>query len=190
MATNAQARLTAHDYLIMTPPDDFFHELIGGILYKNPSRTPEHQLVLQSIAHDLYDFVKVNGLGKVIISPMDVFLSDEDVLKPDLLFISKERKSIIGNWVYAAPDLVIEVLERVYPETAERDRGVKLERYAQFGVRECWMVDLFSSKIEVLGACDDDFAVLGVYGEGEVLESPLLAGLQVDISGVFESAKI
>lgn len=190
MATNTQARLTAHDYMIMTPPDDFFHELIGGVLYRNPSRTPEHQLILGSLLFELGDFVHGNGLGRVIVSPMDVFLSDEDVLKPDILYISRERRGIIGNWVYAAPDLVVEVVEIVYPETAKRDRGAKRERYERFGVRECWMVELSNRTVEVLAASDDGFVTAGVYGEGNEIESPLLSGLKIDISGVFESAVI
>ena len=36
----------------------------------------------------------------------------------------------------------------------------------------------------------DKFEVVGVYGEGDTFESPLLTGLEVDISGVFESARI
>ena len=190
MATNTQARLTTHDYMIMTPPDDFFHELIGGVLYQNPSRTPEHHFALGNIVFELGGFVDANRLGRVIFSPMDVFLSDEDVLKPDLLFISKERLGIIGNWIYAAPDLVVEVVEIVYPETAKRDRGAKRERYERFGVRECWMVELSNRTVEVLAASDDGFVTAGVYGEGDEIESPLLIGLRMNVSGVFESAMI
>ena len=190
MATNAQSRLSAHDYMMMTAPDDFFHELIGGVLYKNPSRTPKHQLVLGNIVLELGDFVVSNKLGRIIFSPMDVFLSDEDVLKPDLLFISEERRGIIGNWVYAAPDLVVEIVEMVYPETAERDRRAKRERYERFGVREFWMVELSHRTVEVLVASDGDFVTAGVYGEGDVLMSSLFPGFSMDMNGVFESAKI
>ena len=190
MATNVQSRLSAHDYMMMTPPDDFFHELIGGVLYKNPSRTQKHQLVLGNIVLELGDFVVSNKLGRIIFSPMDVFLSDEDVLKPDLLFISEERSGIIGNWVYAAPDLVVEIVETVYPETAERDRGAKRERYERFGVRECWMVELSHHTVEVLVASDGGFVTAGVYGEGDVLMSSLFPGFSMDMNGVFESAKI
>ena len=147
-------------------------------------------MVLGNIAFELGGFVDANRLGRIIISPMDVFFSDEDVLKPDLLFISKEGLDIIGNWVYAAPDLVVEVVEIVYPETAKRDRGAKHERYERFGVRECWMVELSNRTVEVLAASDDGFVTAGVYGEGDEIESPLLTGLRMNVSGVFESAMI
>jgi Uma2 family endonuclease len=52
-----------------------------------------------------------------------------------------ERRGIEG-----APDLVVEVLSR---STAARDRGIKRERYALFGVTEYWVVDSTRKQIEV-----------------------------------------
>lgn len=46
----------------------------------------------------------------------------------------------------AAPDLVVEILS---PATALRDRGIKRERYALFGVPEYWLVDPSARRIEV-----------------------------------------
>ena len=105
------------------------------------------------------------------------------------MFVSNERIHIInwGHYVQGAPDLVAEVLS---PSTERFDRTVKRERYAKFGVREYWIADIIARTIEVNVSDGDEFAMAGVYGEGEAFEYPLLPGLTVDISGVFESAMI
>ena len=84
-----------------------------------------------------------------MIAPLDVVLSDDDVvLQPDIVFVSNERRSIIrkGLNVQGAPDLVVEVLS---PSTAQRDRTIKRERYARFGVREYWIADIVGGTVEV-----------------------------------------
>jgi len=44
------------------------------------------------------------------------------------------------------PALVVEILS---PSTAHRDRGIKLERYRHFGVREYWIVDIDARAVDV-----------------------------------------
>ena len=70
-----------------------------------------------------------------------------DRVQPDILFISKERRRIVGEeQVTGAPDLVAEILS---PSTARRDRGVKLDLYARRGVREYWIVDPVEDVVDV-----------------------------------------
>ena len=90
-----------------------------------------------------------------------------------------------GDNIHGAPDLVVEVLS---PSTERFDRTVKRERYAKFGVREYWIADIVRKTIEVNVSDGERFAVAGVYGEGNELESPLLPELRIDVSSVFESA--
>ncbi len=55
----------------------------------------------------LEKFVTENNLGEVFYAPYDVYLDEENVVQPDILFISKERLHIIGEKnVQGAPDLV------------------------------------------------------------------------------------
>lgn len=67
---------------------------------------------------------------------------------------------------------------------------MKRGRYAKFGVREYWIADITDRTIEVNVSEGETFSVAGMYGEGDTFESTLLAGIEVDISGVFESAMI
>ena len=187
MATNTQARLTYRDYLDLSESDDRF-ELIDGELFMVPAPVPEHQEFLGELYVVIRAFVRENRLGRVFFAPLDVVFSEDNVFQPDLIFVSKERLNIItGQNVRGAPDLVVEVLS---PSTADRDRTLKRERYAKFGVREYWIVDIVGRTIEVHVLDGDKFAVAGVYGEGDIFESPLLPGLKINISDVFESARI
>ena len=187
MATNPQVRLTYQDYLDLPESDDRY-ELIDGELRMVPAPVPDHQDFLGELYVIVRTFVGENSLGRVFFAPLDVVLSEDDVFQPDLIFVSNERLNIITRQnVVGAPDLVVEVLS---PSTERIDRTVKRERYARFGVREYWIADIVHRTIEVGVSDGERFAVAGVYGEGKILESPLLPGLKVDISGVFESVTI
>ena len=188
MATEQQVRLTYQDYLDMPESDDRY-ELIDGELYMAPTPIPEHQIFLFYLAKVVEEFVTRNRLGRIIISPQDVIIHEDIVVQPDMMFVSNERMHIIkwGHYVQGTPDLVVEVLS---PSTARYDRTLKRERYAQFGVREYWIVDIVARTIEVNVSDGSKFTVDGVYGEGETVKSPLLSGLEFDIYEVFESANL
>ncbi len=97
----------------------------------------------------LCNHVEQRRLGRVVVSPMDVVLDEPAalVIQPDVLFVANERLDIIRERVWGPPDLVVEVLS---PRTARRDRTTKLGWYRQYGVRECWLVDVTQRAIEVI----------------------------------------
>ena len=109
-------------------------------------------------------------------------LSDTDVVQPDLLFVSHDRIGIVTpDNVQGAPDLVVEILS---PATAERDRTIKLDLYAQHGVKEYWIVDPDAKTITVLLRGESRFEVDGIYGEGQSLRSPTLAAFSVALEDI------
>jgi Uma2 family endonuclease len=124
-------------------------ELVYGRLREPPSPFFSHQELVLRVARLLQDHVDELELGTVAISPLDVILDADRalVLQPDVLFVSAERRSIIRNQVWGAPDLVAEVFSegsRTY------DRGDKLAWYRQYGVREYWLVDLYTESVAVI----------------------------------------
>ena len=128
-------------------------------------------------------FVRPRRLGEVLAAPLDVVLSEHDVLQPDLIFISTGRSSIATEAnIQGAPDLVMEILS---PSTAGRDRILKRARYARYGVREYWIVDPESRTDEVLKAGESGLETVRVYPEGTVATSPILEGLRIEVSGMF-----
>ncbi len=160
------------------------YEVINGRLYMVPAPTPFHQAVAFRLARALDEFVAKRQLGYVLTAPCDVVLSQTDVLQPDVFFVSRERRFVIGEQnIWGAPDLVIEVLS---PATQERDRIAKLAVYARYGVREYWLVDPADRTVAVLHWTASGYETAGVYDESAVLESPLLTDLRLPLAGVFE----
>ena len=184
MVTNPRVRLTVRDYLDIPEEDENRYELINGELYMAPAPSWEHQESIGNLYSILRAFARANGLGRVVASPLDVFLSDEDVFQPDIIFVSIERLNIVrSNGVHGAPDLVIEMLS---PGTERIDRTLKSERYEMFDVREYWQANPIAKTILVLRARDGAFERVGLFTEGMTLETPLLPGLRVDVSAVFD----
>lgn len=180
---NPNIKFTVRDYMNLPESEEKRYELIAGELYMVPSPNPFHQKITGNLFRILSDFVEEHDLGLVFIAPLDVVLSDEDVLQPDVIFISKEREGIIGEQnIQGAPDLVIEVLS---PSTAGRDRTIKRARYLRYGVREYWIVDPQTRSIEVMKAGQTEFETQRVYPEGTAATSPLLADLRMDVIRIF-----
>ena len=184
MVTNPDVRLTVQDYLNIPEEDENRYELINGELYMAPAPSWEHQKSTIKLSTLLDNFVSDAGLGEVVASPIDVYLSDGDVFQPDIVFISNERLGIIhSDGIHGAPDLVIEVLS---PGTERIDRTLKSERYEMFDVSEYWQANPIAKTILVLRARDGAFERVGLFTEGMTLETPLLPGLRVDVSEVFD----
>ena len=184
MVIETRTRLTVQDYLAIPEDDENRYELIDGELYMAPAPSWRHQRNKGKLYSALERFVYANGLGEVVDAPLDVYLSDEDVFQPDVVFISNKRIDIIRpDGVHGAPDLVIEVLS---PGTARHDLIIKRERYEEFEVREYWLANPIAKTITVLRARNGVFELIGVFGEGETVETPLLSGLVVDVSAVFD----
>ena len=120
-----------------------------------------------------YSRLRKYGLGVVVWAPMDVVLSELNVVQPDILFISNERREIITeNNISGAPDLVVEILS---PITAERDRQLELGLYARFGVREYWIVDPDENSVRVIEPGGQGHNTISTYTSG-VISSPLMRG--------------
>ena len=178
---NVKTRLTYADYLKTS--DDERYELLNGELVMSPSPKEIHQYILGNLYLKLGASVRERSLGKVYFSPFDVVLSDTNVVQPDLLFVSNARAAIItADNVQGAPDLVVEVLS---PATAERDGTLKLDLYAQYGVKEYWIVDPDAGTMTVLLRGESGFDVSGVYGKGQTMRSPMLEGFSVALEEVF-----
>lgn len=181
MRTKPKIKFTYQDYLQL--PEDKRYELIEGELYMVPSPGTYHQHISRNLGFILWPFIRERDLGVLFNAPLDVVLSEENVVQPDLLFVAKGRLSIITEQnVRGAPDLVIEVLS---PATAERDLGIKTKLYAKYGVEEYWIVDPQKRTVEVLALGEEGYNSIGVYDEHSPLKSPLLEGLLVNLKEVF-----
>ena len=180
MATKAEIKFTYEDYAHMS--EDKRCELIEGEFFMTPSPITIHQRISKRIELALCKFVEGNNLGEIFHALFDIVLSDENVVQPDILFISKERSQIITEKnVQGSPDLVVEIIS---PATEHRDRVTKRKLYAKYDVREFWLVDPQSKTIEVMPAGKAGFKTVHIYQRDEVLKSPLLEGIEIPLSEV------
>jgi len=140
--------------VLRMPDDGNRYEFIGGRLYMTPAPVVRHQRVSKRLEMALTRILEHSGHGEVFRAPLLVeFPGTGDRVQPDILFVSKERRAIIGEKaVLGAPDLVVEILS---PSTAHRDRGIKLDLYARRGVREYWIVDPEEDVVDVWRFADD-----------------------------------
>ena len=181
MANINTAILTYEDYL--NAPDDERYELLDGELVMTAAPNLAHQKVLFRVARLVEDFVLERGLGEVFIAPTDVVLSDTNVVQPDVIFVSKDRKSILGvDNIRGAPDLVVEVIS---PTNPERDLVRKREIYARHGVGEYWIADPDARSMRVMVMEGESYRVAGEYGIGDTLTSSTLRGLDLVVGDVF-----
>ena len=140
---------TWDDY--QTWPDDERWEIIDGeAVMMSPSPAYRHQRVLAQLVRRLGDFFDGRPC-EVLPAPMDVKLSDTDVVEPDILVVC-DPGIIEPTHIAGPPTLVVEVLS---PSSAVHDRLRKLHLYARFGVPEYWIVTPFPSLVEVLVLRDE-----------------------------------
>ena len=184
VATHPLQRLvfTYEDYAEL-PDDGRRYEIIDGELLMSPAPTPNHQMIIGNLFAVVFNYLRAQPIGKVILAPVEVYFSETNILQPDIVFISAERSGIIESaQIRGVPDLVVEVLS---PGTEKRDRTVKLKTYAKFGVREYWMVKEETGVIEVLRLQEGRLEPAGSYDKSQKLTSPLFPGLEILVEEVF-----
>ena len=183
-----QRPLTADD-LKALPDDDNRYEIIGGELYASPSPTLWHQVLSTELSFALKRFLMEHNTGRILAAPMDVYLSQHDVVEPDLLIVLNDNLDVIkrGPWIEGAPDLIVEILS---PSSIRNDWVRKSALYAMVGVKEYWIVDPSNRSIVVQSLTNGQFVQSGVYTQDTVLRSPLLEGLELDLQPVFAELDI
>ena len=148
MSTMQTQTPTTWEDVLRMPDDGNRYEFVGGRLYMTPAPVTRHQRISKRMWAALVRVLENPGRGEVFHAPYLVeFPGTGDRVQPDLLFVSDERREIIGEkQVTGAPDLVVEILS---PSTAHRDRGIKLDLYARRGVRQYWIVDPVEDAVDV-----------------------------------------
>lgn len=181
MEVSTKARYTYQDYLKLE--DDRRYEIIEGELVMVPAPGTEHQREARKISFKLDVFVNEKGLGEVFFAPTDVILSEECVVQPDILFISKERLNIIEKQgIFGLPDLVVEIIS---PSRALFDATIKRDIYERFGVKEYWLVSPEEKIIEIFTLEEGRYKIFSQARQAGKVRSELLAGFELDLKDIF-----
>ncbi len=177
-------KLTYEDYVLF-PDDGRRHEVIEGDHTMTPAPKTTHQRISFNLALAIGSFVKQRNLGLVLAAPCDVILSDENVVQPDLLYVTKERSEIVTeDNIRGAPDLIVEIISET---TRKRDELTKRKLYERYGVREYWIVDPELETVRIFKRSDSGYAapVEFTREKSDTLVTDLLPGFQLSVSELF-----
>ncbi len=181
-ANLAAEMLTVEDY--RATPEGTRYQLVAGDLIMAPAPNLYHQDIAGRFYNLVSNFLSRKPVGRVFTAPCDVYLSEHDVVQPDVLFVATANFGILAeDGVHGAPDLVIEVLS---PATALLDKKSKRRIYARAGVKELWLVDPLLLQIQRYDFARDPAKPVQLIEENETLATPLLPGLTVVAADVFK----
>ena len=140
--------LTIDEYF-RTPETMLPQELVYGYVREAAAPTPGHQTALVRFLVELLEHVEPNGLGRVFPAPIDVVLDRERhlVVQPDLIVLAPRRVHLVTDRVWGPPDLVVEILS---PRPRIGALEERLDWFARYGVRECWLYRQPERELEVI----------------------------------------
>jgi Uma2 family endonuclease len=182
--TSVISKLTYDEFQTLPRDGRKLIELIEGEVFMTPSPNTKHQMAAGNLHFALRKFSDEHGLGRVFFAPYDVVFSKWTALEPDLIFIRKERLSIITDAnVAGPPDLVIEILS---PSNRAYDRKKKFRVYEEGGVSEVWYVDPEKRSVEILNIGPDRrYEVTAELSGDAAIVSRALPGLALTLDQVF-----
>ncbi len=154
----------------------------------SPSPSAQHQRVLRRLAWAIQQHLDTQDQsvsGELFFASLDVFLTDDTIVQPDLIYIASTRDDIISDQhVAGAPDLVVEIFS---PSTAHRDVGVKKRLYEQHGVREYWTLDPSTQSVEVHANTESGFVQQARVVETGMVSSTVVPEFELEVGPLFSS---
>ncbi|HEB77451.1 MAG TPA: Uma2 family endonuclease [Methylothermaceae bacterium] len=180
---HAQARRwTYRDYL--TLDDGKRYEILEGELRDmTPAPSVPHQSCSRNLEFLFLEYVRLHNWGFVYDAPIDVILSEENVLQPDIVLIADERRDIIRDrGIFGAPDVVVEI---VSPSSVRYDYVTKQAIYQRFGIAEYWLVDPANRSVTVLGLEEGQYQPIAFASGSGTVQSRRLPQFTVELGAIF-----
>ena len=173
-----------YEDLLHTPDDGKRYEVLEGDLIVSPSAKVKHQEIVLRLTR-LLDQADRAARGRLLMAPVDVVLSDRDVVQPDLLFIAADRLEIVAeDNVKGVPDLVVEVISE---GSRHRDVITKRHIYERHGVRFYWIVDPEEETVRVFELQEGTYGDCRVLRAGQELGCALFRGVTQDVGQLFSA---
>ena len=181
IAATTEKIYTYEDYRKL--PEGAPYQLIGGMLIMTPAPSTYHQIISMKLEVKLAVLVMEKDLGLVLDAPIDVYLGENDTYQPDIIFIARDRLTIIEpDKINGAPDMVVEILS---PGTAYYDLRKKFKIYEKNGVREYWIVDPEEQSVEVYTLQEGKFMIGQKVEKQGHIHSTVLEGFTVAVEKIF-----
>src|ERR1039457_6721535 len=90
----AAAKLTYQDFLTFPSEDGKRHELIDGVHYVTAVPVVKHQRACSRLGGYFFDYFEAHPIGEAFGVPLDVLLSDHDIVEPDLQVVLADQAHI------------------------------------------------------------------------------------------------
>ncbi|HSU97576.1 MAG TPA: Uma2 family endonuclease [Gemmatimonadaceae bacterium] len=166
------------------PDDRNRYEIIDGELFVTPSPSWRHQDLAGLLFSLLGPYLEAHQLGKVLLAPADVELSDDTVIEPDLFVVPLVEGKPPARWKDVGRLLV--AIEILSPSTSRVDRTVKRRRYQREGVPEYLIVDGDAHVVERWRPADERPEIISERLEWQ--PDPSLLPLVIDLPLLFARA--
>ncbi len=179
LPTTIPTRLTYEAYCCF-PDDGNRHEVINGVHYMNPAPSTYHQTVSRRLQFQLYMQIELAGLGQVFNAPIDLQLSEYDIIQPDIVVVLNRPVNIVTpSKIKGVPDLIIEILS---PSSTRNDSVLKKELYERSGVPEYWIADPMDTQLEQFVLDNGAYRAIE---KSTVLQLSMLPEVTVDLEKVW-----
>lgn len=157
MTTLPWGRPLTCDDLDTMPDDGHRYELIDGTLIVSPAPRPLHQRVVLRLARVLDD-ARPDNTYEVFVAPLDVILSDDTLLQPDVLVA--RTADLTERNLPAPPVLAVEVLS---DSTRGIDLLLKRERLQRARCPAYWVIDADTPCLTVMELDTDTYRDVGSF---------------------------
>jgi Uma2 family endonuclease len=186
-AMPSQGGWSDEHYLWLTDRTRRLVELTDGRVEVLPMPTERHQIILLFLYRLFYAHLQEPPRdGVVVTSGLRMRVREGKFREPDLLLLRDRSDSRRRNRFWLGADLVAEI---VSPDDPARDLVVKRADYAEASVPEYWIVDPDSETVTVLTLAGNAYVGHGVFARGDTATSPLLDGVAVDVTALFDEAE-
>ncbi|MBX7226214.1 MAG: Uma2 family endonuclease [Chitinophagales bacterium] len=121
-------------------PEGTLCQLIHNQLFMSPAPSYLHQKGLRAIVFEWLKFLELQSSAiELIFAPIDVHLTPETIVQPDILLILPENQhNIQSDGLHGTPDIIVEILS---PGNKSLDIKTKKALYFKHQVKEYFIVD-------------------------------------------------
>lgn len=187
-AVQKKKKATYEDILKL--PENMVGEIIDGELYVSPRPRPQHALAATNLTKELGPFFSRGGTpgGWWILSEPEIHLGkepDEDTFVPDLAGWRKERMPKLPTEAFftMVPDWVCEILS---PSNARLDRVKKVPKYAEYGVKHLWLINLRDKMLEAFRLENQAWVLIQTFVEADKVRIQPFEAMEFDLSSLWE----
>ena len=185
--TIASAKMNARQFLMLgeDPPGTRL-ELVQGDIVVSPTPSFDHSYADTALRSLLYAHITENDLGE-IVGDVDTIFDDFNVLRPDIIYISKNRIKLLDTTKHGirfAPDLCVEILS---PRSVENDEDFKFDFYAEKRVPHYWIVDPKARTFRAFKLGKKSYALVAPGKNKDIVSAPPFPSLSIPLAKLWRS---